>query len=125
VHLGAYGLDFSPQTSLTELLNRIHESTAIARVRLSSIEPLELTEDIIKLVAETGNFCHHFHIPLQSGDDFILKGMHRPYTSWFFRDLINKINELIPDNTRMWISAKSPIRNNKDTMPENARARKH
>ena len=97
VHLGAYGLDFSPQTSLTELLNRIHESTAIARVRLSSIEPLELTEDIIKLVAETGNFCNHFHIPLQSGDDFILKGMHRPYTSWFFRDLINKINELIPD----------------------------
>jgi threonylcarbamoyladenosine tRNA methylthiotransferase MtaB len=64
---------------------------------LSSIEPLELTEDIIKLVAETGNFCHHFHIPLQSGDDFILKGMHRPYTSWYFRDLINKINELIPD----------------------------
>jgi len=97
VHLGAYGLDFSPQTSLTELLNRIHESTAIVRVRLSSIEPLELTEDIIKLVAETGNFCHHFHIPLQSGDDFILKNMHRPYTSWYFRNLINKINELIPD----------------------------
>lgn len=97
VHLGAYGLDFSPKTSLIDLLNHIHESTAIARVRLSSIEPLELTKDIIKLVAETDNYCNHFHIPLQSGDDYILKSMHRPYTSWFFRDLINRINDLIPD----------------------------
>jgi threonylcarbamoyladenosine tRNA methylthiotransferase MtaB len=97
VHLGAYGLDFTPKTSLTELLKNIHESTTTDRIRLSSIEPHELTEGIIKLVAETGSFCNHFHIPLQSGDDYILESMHRPYTRWFFRDLINKINDLIPD----------------------------
>lgn len=97
VHLGAYGLDLSPKVDLTELLNRIHKSSPMDRVRLSSIEPHELTEDIIKLVAETESFCNHFHIPLQSGDDYVLKKMHRPYTNSFFKDLIIKINKLIPD----------------------------
>jgi len=97
IHLGCYGLDLSPETSLFLLLSRIHESQAINRIRLSSIEPLELTEDIIKLVAKPGSVCHHFHIPLQSGDDLILKRMHRPYASSFFRELVRTIHELIPD----------------------------
>jgi len=97
VHLGAYGLDLSPQTSLTALLDHIRESNAMDRVRLSSIEPHELTQDIIKLVAETEIFCDHFHIPLQSGDDRILEKMHRPYTSSFFIDLIVKIKDQVPD----------------------------
>jgi threonylcarbamoyladenosine tRNA methylthiotransferase MtaB len=97
VHLGAYGLDLSPKSNLAGLLSRINESSPTHRVRLSSIEPHELTEDILTLVAETDVFCDHFHIPLQSGDDFVLKKMHRPYTRSFFRDLIFKINSLIPD----------------------------
>ena len=97
VHLGAYGIDLSPPTSLTELLNRIYGSQTIHRVRLSSIEPPELTDDIIRIVAERDMFCRHFHIPLQSGDDHILKQMRRPYTSSLFRDLILTINESIPD----------------------------
>ncbi len=97
VHLGAYGLDLSPQTGLTALLDRIRESNAMDRVRLSSIEPHELTRDIIQLVANTEIFCDHFHIPLQSGDDRILERMHRPYTGSFFRDLIVKIKDQIPD----------------------------
>jgi len=96
VHLGAYGLDLSPKYHLAGLLNQIYESNPIHRVRLSSIEPHELTEDIITLVAETDVFCDHFHIPLQSGDDAVLKRMHRPYTRSFFRDLIIKINSRIP-----------------------------
>lgn len=97
VHLGAYGIDLSPKTGLTELLNRICESNPIDRVRLSSIEPHELTDDIIQLVAKADIFCHHFHIPLQSGDDLILKKMHRPYTRSLFKNQIIKINELLPD----------------------------
>jgi threonylcarbamoyladenosine tRNA methylthiotransferase MtaB len=97
VHLGAYGLDLSPKYHLAGLLSQINESNPIHRVRLSSIEPHELTEDILALLAETDVFCNHFHIPLQSGDDFVLKKMHRPYTRSFFRDLIVKINSLIPD----------------------------
>jgi threonylcarbamoyladenosine tRNA methylthiotransferase MtaB len=97
VHLGAYGLDLSPQTSLTDLLEHISESNAMDRVRLSSIEPHELTQDIIELVTKTEIFCDHFHIPLQSGDDRILERMHRPYTSSFFIDLIVKIKDQVPD----------------------------
>jgi threonylcarbamoyladenosine tRNA methylthiotransferase MtaB len=97
VHLGAYGLDLSPKTSLTTLLDRIRESNNMDRVRLSSIEPHELTQDIIDLVTKTEIFCDHFHIPLQSGDDQILERMHRPYTSSFFIDLILKIKDQVPD----------------------------
>jgi len=97
VHLGAYGLDLSPRTGLTALLDRIRESSAIHRVRLSSIEPHELTDDLIKMISESDIFCRHFHIPLQSGDDGILEKMHRPYTSSFFKDLVIKIKEQIPD----------------------------
>ena len=97
IHLGRYGLDLSPQINLTELIKHINESRGIERVRLSSIEPLELTEAIIKTVAESDIFCRHFHIPLQSGDDLILKKMRRPYTRSIFRKLLYKIHELIPD----------------------------
>ncbi|MEA1901829.1 MAG: tRNA (N(6)-L-threonylcarbamoyladenosine(37)-C(2))-methylthiotransferase MtaB [Thermodesulfobacteriota bacterium] len=97
IHLGRYGLDLSPQTNLTELIKHINKSRAIERVRLSSIEPLELTEAIIKTVAESDIFCRHFHIPLQSGDDLILKKMRRPYTRSMFRKLLYRIHELIPD----------------------------
>ena len=97
VHLGGYGLDLSPQVNLFDLLNLIHQANLIDRVRLSSIEPHELTDDIIQLVAESGRFCRHFHIPLQSGDDQILQNMQRPYSCSYFKDLIYKIHKLIPD----------------------------
>ncbi len=96
IHVGCYGLDFSPQSSLYSLLRRIHDSEAIDRVRLSSVEPHELTTDIISLVAESDILCPHFHIPLQSGDEQILKRMHRPYTRDFFRELVTRIHEQIP-----------------------------
>jgi len=97
VHLGAYGLDLSPQTSLSVLLDHIRELNAMDRVRLSSIEPHELTKTIIELIAKAEIFCNHFHIPLQSGDDGILERMHRPYTSSLFRDLIAKIKDQVSD----------------------------
>ncbi len=97
IHLGYYGLDFAPRGSLAEMLKQIHEARPINRVRLSSIEPHEITEEIISLVASSPVFCHHFHIPLQSGDDGILKRMHRPYSGAFFKDLVLKIDGLLPD----------------------------
>ncbi|MBW2408904.1 MAG: MiaB/RimO family radical SAM methylthiotransferase, partial [Deltaproteobacteria bacterium] len=97
VHLGNYGLDLNPRTSLYELLCRIDEAGLIARVRLSSVEPLELSNDIIKRVSTSPRFCRHFHIPLQSGDDDILKKMRRPYTRNYVHDLILKIGDCMPD----------------------------
>lgn len=97
IHLGAYGRDLSPATNLATLLHRIQALELIDRVRLSSIEPLELTPEIIQLVADSNTFCRHFHIPLQSGDDRILKKMRRPYSRRVFHDLIDKIQQLMPD----------------------------
>lgn len=97
VHLGHYGRDLNPETSLCELLKSIESSDSSARVRLSSIEPLELTEDLITCVAGPSRFCDHFHIPLQSGDNFILEKMRRPYRAVDFSNLVAKIRRRIPD----------------------------
>jgi len=97
IHLGCYGLDLSPNTSLVELMKQIRSSEAVERVRLSSIEPNELTEAFINLVGESDIFCNHFHIPLQSGDDGILKRMNRPYTARLFREQVHRIRKRIPD----------------------------
>jgi threonylcarbamoyladenosine tRNA methylthiotransferase MtaB len=69
----------------------------IPRIRISSIEPNLLTEEIIQLVKESHSFCSHFHIPLQSGDTEILKMMRRRYNREFYRELIFNIKEQIPD----------------------------
>ncbi len=98
IHLGCYGRDLeSRQMGLIDLLNRIDAEGTIDRVRLSSIEPLELSEDIIGLVAISSRICDHFHIPLQSGDDRILKQMRRPYDLNQFRKLVFTIHQWIPD----------------------------
>ena len=97
IHLGAYGRDLTPVVNLANLLDRIRALKPIERVRLSSIEPLEITGEIIKSVAESDTFCRHFHIPLQSGDDRILKKMGRPYSRQSFRDLVRKVHEMMPD----------------------------
>ncbi len=97
IHLGRYGLDFVLPTTLCDLLKQINFLQPIDRVRLSSIEPDELNDDIIKIVADSDIFCNHFHIPLQSGDDLILKRMHRPYSSLLFERLVMKIHKLMPD----------------------------
>jgi threonylcarbamoyladenosine tRNA methylthiotransferase MtaB len=97
IHLGSYGLDLTPASSLSALLKRIDIEGTMHRVRLSSIEPRELTPEIIQRMAQSHRFCRHFHIPLQSGDDRILKKMHRPYNREFFRDLVWNIHTSIPD----------------------------
>jgi len=91
IHLGAYGQDLLPKTNLSALLEKITTITSAARFRLSSIEPQEITEDILKLLKMNDIFCPHLHIPLQSGDDNILRLMKRNYDSSFYRNLIEKI----------------------------------
>ncbi|MDX9786012.1 MAG: tRNA (N(6)-L-threonylcarbamoyladenosine(37)-C(2))-methylthiotransferase MtaB [Desulfobacterales bacterium] len=97
IHMGTYGRDLDPVTDLEKLLTGIEESNTTARIRLSSIEPREISDEIISLVAKSKKLCHHFHIPLQSGDDGILKKMGRPYSGAFFRALILKIHQQIPN----------------------------
>ncbi len=96
IHIGCYGLDLTPETNLTELLERIDAEERIDRVRISSVEPHEITDEMIDRIADSERFCNHFHIPLQSGDDGILKRMGRPYDREFFRNLVEKIHQRIP-----------------------------
>ncbi|MBF0225065.1 MAG: tRNA (N(6)-L-threonylcarbamoyladenosine(37)-C(2))-methylthiotransferase MtaB [Desulfobacterales bacterium] len=97
IHLGSYGKDIIPQTSFFELLQKINNLALNIRIRLSSIEPMELTDDIIRLVVDSNIFCKHFHIPLQSGDDTVLQNMHRPYKASLFKDMVEFIHKLMPD----------------------------
>jgi threonylcarbamoyladenosine tRNA methylthiotransferase MtaB len=73
----------------------------VERIRISSIEPAELTKDIVDLAAcpdpSAGQLCRHFHIPLQSGDDDVLRRMHRPYRRDEFRYLVTGILDRLPD----------------------------
>ena len=97
VHLGGYGRDLSSKTTLTSLMERILSETEIPRIRLSSIEPREITDELMGLMASEDRICRHLHIPLQSGDDDMLRRMNRNYTVEFFGDLVSKIHGEIED----------------------------
>ena len=97
IHLGMYGHDLVPQTSLITLLRKIEECGSIDRLRISSIEPMEITDEIIAHIENSDIMCRHLHIPLQSGDDTILASMKRNYTTCQFRGVIEKICRAIPE----------------------------
>ncbi len=99
VHLGSYGRDLAPQPSLLELLERVGDSAARfdARIRISSLEPMDCTPAIVRLVATGGPFAAHFHLPLQHASDRMLRLMRRPYTLRDYSDLVNNIRQLIPN----------------------------
>jgi threonylcarbamoyladenosine tRNA methylthiotransferase MtaB len=94
IHIGRYGSDLSPATNLTELLSTLVPIRNRSRVRLSSIEPKEITSEMIGLLGN--GLCRHLHIPLQSGDDIILAAMKRDYTSGFYLDLLQRISNYVP-----------------------------
>lgn len=97
IHLGSWGRDLDPPRRLEDLLAAIARSDLPGRVRLSSIEPLELSDALIDLVASSERFCRHFHIPLQSGDARVLRRMRRPYTPDEFARRIERLHAAVPD----------------------------
>lgn len=96
IHIGTYGLDLEPRSTLLELMDMITAGYPDIRIRLSSIEPQEVTKDLLTLIKER-NICSHLHIPLQSGSDRILRLMNRRYTIDRYQQLMNKIITEIPD----------------------------
>ncbi|MGD0310143.1 MAG: tRNA (N(6)-L-threonylcarbamoyladenosine(37)-C(2))-methylthiotransferase MtaB [Acidobacteriota bacterium] len=97
VHLGTYGRKLPGRTQLTDLLRRILEIPELGRLRLSSIEPMRFDRDIVKLALEHPAFARHFHIPLQSGSDRILRLMRRPYKAAQFLHLLRYIQANLPN----------------------------
>ncbi|UCF88613.1 MAG: tRNA (N(6)-L-threonylcarbamoyladenosine(37)-C(2))-methylthiotransferase MtaB [bacterium] len=97
IHLGQYGGGLQPATSLEDLLDRLLESDLPGRLRLSSIEPLEITPRLIQTMsAAEGRICRHLHIPLQSGSDHILKAMGRPYLAHHFTEIVRILRTSVP-----------------------------
>ena len=97
VHLGTYGRKQKGHRHLFDLLQSIVKIPGLGRIRLSSIEPMFFERAIVHLAAKNKVFAHHFHIPLQSGSDRILRRMRRPYKASRFRELVRFIQNEIPD----------------------------
>ena len=97
IHLGTYGRDLQSKATFYELVCRALDETGLERLRLSSIEPLEVVPELIELVATHPRMAHHFHIPLQSGSARILRAMYRPYSPAYYLDLVSRIRARIPD----------------------------
>jgi len=90
--LGAY---FSEGKKLKELLKEIEKINGDFRVRLSSLEPMEIDDELVSIVSNYNRFCSYFHIPLQSGSDKVLKSMRRPYTIKTFEEKVKNIRKRI------------------------------
>jgi threonylcarbamoyladenosine tRNA methylthiotransferase MtaB len=96
INLGTYGRDLAPRVEFDDLLRRILDETPIERIRISSIEPLDVTQDLIALFAATPRIAQHFHMPLQSASDGILAAMHRWYRSEHYARRVEIIREHLP-----------------------------
>jgi len=96
IHLGKYGLDLGGGMNINGLLLALGKRGFPTRIRLSSLEPNEIESGLVEMAANEKWLCRHFHIPLQSGDDGILKRMNRKYTARDFAKLIESIHKKIP-----------------------------
>lgn len=97
IHLGQWGRDLEPSQNLAGLLGSLNGSPLPFRVRLSSLEPMEWSSELLRLLQVSPRVCPHFHIPLQSGDEEILKRMHRPYTPDQYAELVRRLHLLFPE----------------------------
>src|SRR5713226_3937470 len=96
INLGTYGRDLSPRVKFESLLRRILNETTVERLRISSIEPLDVTQDLIDLFSSTDRIAQHFHMPLQSASDRILAAMHRWYRAEHYARRVELIHECLP-----------------------------
>ena len=96
INLGTYGMDSSPPETFSSLVEEILDLEGDFRVRLSSINPMEIDDRLIELMAERDKLCSHFHIPLQSGDDTLLSRMRRNYNARQYREVVEKIVDRNP-----------------------------
>ena len=97
INLGTWGRDLTPRLEFFELLEKILSETSVERLRISSIEPMDVTRDLIDLFASNERIAQHFHIPLQSGSDRNLAAMHRWYRTEHYARRVELIRERLPD----------------------------
>lgn len=96
IHTGGYGEDLEDY-SLAHLLQDLSRVEGLERIRISSIEASQITEDVLEAFASTDKLCRHFHVPLQAGSDPVLKRMRRKYTTAEFARNIERVRHIFPD----------------------------
>jgi threonylcarbamoyladenosine tRNA methylthiotransferase MtaB len=97
VHTGAYGADLDPPTTLLAMLERLVQVEGIERIRLNSIEPATVSDELLDFIAVSPKICKHLHICLQSGDDDILRRMRRHYDVALYEQLVTKVITRMPE----------------------------
>ena len=97
VHLGSYGKDIAQRSLLPDLVERLLSVRGLARLRLSSIEANEISDPLIALMASEPRFCPHLHLPLQSGDDEVLRAMRRRYNRRQYLAACERVAERVAD----------------------------
>jgi threonylcarbamoyladenosine tRNA methylthiotransferase MtaB len=96
VHLGSYGRDFADPSSLPVLVGRLAERREDVLFRISSLEPMDCTPELVEIVASSPRVAPHFHLPLQHGSDAVLAAMRRPYSAAFYERLVEGIRARLP-----------------------------
>jgi len=96
INLGRWGRDLRPQARFPHLVRAILERTTLERLRISSVEPMDWSDELIALVAGLPRIAKHAHVPLQSGSDKVLRRMHRKYRPWHYADRVRRIRGAMP-----------------------------
>lgn len=97
IHLGAYGRDLGGSISLIDAIKTVLSVSSLARLRLGSLESIEVSDELIELMLNDTRLCRHLHLPLQSGDNTVLMAMNRQYTAEQFSDLAMSIMRRVPN----------------------------
>jgi threonylcarbamoyladenosine tRNA methylthiotransferase MtaB len=97
INLGGWGRDLDLRMRLADLVRRLLEETGIERLRLSSVEPMDLSDDLLGLLASSPRIARHVHAPLQTGSDAVLRRMHRKYRPRHYEDRIRKAHQWMPE----------------------------
>ncbi len=97
INLGRWGREAGSNMRLPDLIRRMLAETGIERIRLSSVEPMDFSDDLLELMASNERIARHVHAPLQSGSDTILRRMHRKYRPRHYADRVRKARDLMPD----------------------------
>jgi threonylcarbamoyladenosine tRNA methylthiotransferase MtaB len=96
INLGRWGKDFAQPSRFEDLIRAILDESALEKLRISSVEPMDWSDELITLMARSPRIAKHAHVPMQSASDRILRLMHRKYRPWHYREKIEKIRAAMP-----------------------------
>lgn len=96
INLGRWGRDFPKPQKFVTLVRAILERTSLEKLRISSVEPMDWSDELIRLVADSSRIAKHAHVPMQSGSDVVLRRMYRRYRPWHYEEKLKKIRSAMP-----------------------------